>query len=370
MPIKPAGPLSFTEIATEFGGPRPYRISQYYRGGGLVPNAPVNQRVPTSGTIKWSDFYGASKSYFISVNSNRENLNLYDLFVGTFGNPGSLPVILEVRIEGGVVIGGRGTDALRIGQFPGGSTITVNNYGSVQGFGGGRNSGTGGNALYGAYGSQAMTFNNYGSVYGGGGGGGVGGTGGTGGPGYYINTVAVGESKNVASGYGQPVLCQTAVMDCDGACRDTYGADARCENNDLGRGACTISIIDGSCLRCKRCYRDIRTDTSGGGGGGGGTGGFGQGYAQGAEGGFGGGPGAGGGTNAGTGGTGGTGGSGGGWGQYGGGGNTGETGGSGNAGGGYGGSSGAGGGAPGYYLIRGGANLAFNNYGSVAGFAG
>lgn len=367
MAIKPSGPLSFTEIASEFGVGRPYRLSQFYRGGGVVPNSPANQRVPTGGSIAFSQFYGAIKQYQITVDTNRENLNLFDLFCAVYGNPGGNPVNLLVVVNGGVTIGGRGNYALIYGQFPSGSSIEVNNYGSIQGYGGGQNSGGGGSAVYGIFGSQRMVMRNYGQVFGGGGGGGVGGTGGTGGPGYYINTVAVGESQRVASGSGQPVFCQTAVLDCNGGCRLTYGADARCENNDLGRGACQTAILDGSCIYCKRCYRDIRTDTSGGGGGGGGAGGFGQGYARPRTAGDAGGGGQPGGQNAGYGGTGGTGGTGGDWGQGGGTGNTGDTGGNGNAGGGSPGSGGAGGGPAGNYLVRGGADFGFENYGQIAG---
>lgn len=51
-----------SQIITEFGGSAPYKLSNYYRGGGLVPNTAANVNVPTSGPIKLSDFYGASAS--------------------------------------------------------------------------------------------------------------------------------------------------------------------------------------------------------------------------------------------------------------------------------------------------------------------
>ena len=37
------------------------RLSDYYRGGTLVPNIACNAGVPTSGPIKFSDFYGACR---------------------------------------------------------------------------------------------------------------------------------------------------------------------------------------------------------------------------------------------------------------------------------------------------------------------
>tara|TARA_B100000809_G_scaffold144246_1_gene141793 strand:+ start:1929 stop:2891 length:963 start_codon:yes stop_codon:yes gene_type:complete len=44
-------------IATEHGGSTPHALSEYYRGGGLVADTSANSSVPTSGTIKISDFY-------------------------------------------------------------------------------------------------------------------------------------------------------------------------------------------------------------------------------------------------------------------------------------------------------------------------
>lgn len=61
MTIKSSGTLTLTDIFNEFGGPKPLRLTNYYRGGAYVPNAAVNNRIPTSGFIKLTDFYGASK---------------------------------------------------------------------------------------------------------------------------------------------------------------------------------------------------------------------------------------------------------------------------------------------------------------------
>jgi hypothetical protein len=55
----PASIPANQNISSEFGGaPAPYDISEYYRGGGLVPNNATN--VPTSGSISFSNFYGTS----------------------------------------------------------------------------------------------------------------------------------------------------------------------------------------------------------------------------------------------------------------------------------------------------------------------
>ena len=55
------------DIRAEFGGSpglapdgriNPARISQYYRGGEFVTNTTLNQPIPTSGLVKFSDYYG------------------------------------------------------------------------------------------------------------------------------------------------------------------------------------------------------------------------------------------------------------------------------------------------------------------------
>lgn len=61
MALPTSGPISLSMIRTEFGVSGTVSMSQLYRGGGIVPNTPANAAVPTSGAIKLSNFYGASK---------------------------------------------------------------------------------------------------------------------------------------------------------------------------------------------------------------------------------------------------------------------------------------------------------------------
>lgn len=68
MALQTSGAISLLNIATEFGGTAPHSLSEYYRGGGLVPNTPANTNVPTSGVISLSNFYGASASSGSIVN--------------------------------------------------------------------------------------------------------------------------------------------------------------------------------------------------------------------------------------------------------------------------------------------------------------
>jgi len=60
MPLQGSGTITIQQIATEFGGSTPHNLSEYYRGGGLVPNTPANSAIPTSGQISLSQFYNSS----------------------------------------------------------------------------------------------------------------------------------------------------------------------------------------------------------------------------------------------------------------------------------------------------------------------
>lgn len=69
MAIKTSGPINFQDIVDEFGGADPAALSEYYRGGSLVPNTNANSKIATSGgALKLSQFYGARKEIFIRLN--------------------------------------------------------------------------------------------------------------------------------------------------------------------------------------------------------------------------------------------------------------------------------------------------------------
>ena len=62
MAIPASGPLSMTDIQTEFGGTNPIGLNEYYAGGGLVPAGMTGTygAVPSSGEISIRNFYGTS----------------------------------------------------------------------------------------------------------------------------------------------------------------------------------------------------------------------------------------------------------------------------------------------------------------------
>lgn len=61
MAVKSSGQLSITtDIVGEFGGSAPHALSEYKRGGSLVPDISANSDIPTTNSdIQFSDFYGA-----------------------------------------------------------------------------------------------------------------------------------------------------------------------------------------------------------------------------------------------------------------------------------------------------------------------
>lgn len=61
MVLQTSGPISISDIQAEFGGTNPISISEYYAGGANVPSGAegINGPIPSSGEIKFSDFYGA-----------------------------------------------------------------------------------------------------------------------------------------------------------------------------------------------------------------------------------------------------------------------------------------------------------------------
>ena len=68
MPINSSGKISFTDIAAEHGGQKPYSASAYLRGGALVTGTPsANAEIPaTASDIQFSDYYGSKSTIQIT----------------------------------------------------------------------------------------------------------------------------------------------------------------------------------------------------------------------------------------------------------------------------------------------------------------
>lgn len=77
MAIPASGPLSLSDIQTEFGGSNPISLNEYYAGGAYVPAGTTGTygAVPSSGEISIRNFYGTTA--FTAVFNNAETINLF-----------------------------------------------------------------------------------------------------------------------------------------------------------------------------------------------------------------------------------------------------------------------------------------------------
>lgn len=171
MALPVSGPLSLSQIQTEFGGSNPVSLSEYYRGGGLVTTN--NTGVPTSGTISISNFYGTVRQFAFTNSTNYstpQDLRTLAINAGWNGSDALL-----VTNNGIISSNTTASPSLTIsGSFPNGVQFVNNSIIVGMGGAGGNtveNGYPGGTAL--AVGA-AVTITNNGTLAGGGGGGGAG----------------------------------------------------------------------------------------------------------------------------------------------------------------------------------------------------
>jgi len=178
MTLPSSGTITIAQIAAEFGGDAPHSLSEYYRGGGLVPTN--NTNVPTSGTITLSDFYSAVNQVSVTA-SSASSVNLQTLFNNAASGSWTSTVPKIYTVGASVVLGITTVPASM------GGTLTINHSGDIQGTGGA--GGTFSGTKTGSAGGTAMTVQSTGvtinmlsgsTLSGGGGGGGAGGQGGRG----------------------------------------------------------------------------------------------------------------------------------------------------------------------------------------------
>lgn len=184
-PISIGGPTVGQSINLEFAraASQQTSMSQLYRGGPIVPNASLNNAVPTSGPISLSQLRGATRriQVTIDITSNQNNY-----VFNTAKVPGYVAGITDVifNIAGGVVISATSTGVYAGNvdtSWSAGDTIRINNSGVIVGAGGGGGGGqfsaapggggSGGPALIV---QRATSISNGGIIAGGGGGGGGG----------------------------------------------------------------------------------------------------------------------------------------------------------------------------------------------------
>lgn len=179
MTIKSSGSLSFTEITNEFGSASSISLSKYYG---------LDEGIPNSGPIKFSDFYGkiinATRTIGTTQNFNARSDFTNATIVGGYKstatvNSNNQAVKYYITSNGIVGSNSTGSTAFDTGSFPSGSTIYLVNNNYIVGAGG-----NGGNANngQGEVGGPALTLRlvtfitNNGTIGGGGGGGKAGGS--------------------------------------------------------------------------------------------------------------------------------------------------------------------------------------------------
>jgi hypothetical protein len=197
MPLVSSGEISIggstpgRSINSEFGraANATTSMSQLYRGGDIVPNATVNNAIPTSGTISLSQFYGATNRVPINIvlSTNQTNYVL-----NTAKAAGYVAGVSDITltINSGVYVSSNNTSvpALNVDtSWAAGDTITIVNNGFIVGMGGaggagqsvdvnanlfGGSAGAAGGLAFRA--QRAVSVNNAGTIAGGGGGGGGG----------------------------------------------------------------------------------------------------------------------------------------------------------------------------------------------------
>ena len=120
MALPSSGPLSLTDIQTEFGGTNPISISEYYKGGAFVLTTDFAPNVPTSGTINISDFYGARKTTLTTLTFTTAGDNLFVVPATVVGN-------LQIVTMTGGGGGGGGPDSQPGASGYGGLIVTGGN---------------------------------------------------------------------------------------------------------------------------------------------------------------------------------------------------------------------------------------------------
>jgi len=144
MALQSSGAISLANIQTEFGGTNPIGLSEYYRGGGLVPDSGPNAAIPTSGVISVSDFYGSANSLSLDFTLqgavvNRTNGTYTGVSIGT-ANASRMVVLQGGSVNGAapittptsVTIGGitaglvrNTTSYVAYAKVPTGTTATI-----------------------------------------------------------------------------------------------------------------------------------------------------------------------------------------------------------------------------------------------------
>lgn len=176
--LQKTGSISLSDIAHEFGGDAPHSLVEYYRGGGRVPDIPINSHIPKSGLISLTNFYGAANWVTHHVTANANHFDAKSLFQTDWGQ--NIPK--KLIIDSGLTIG---TLTIPIGMN---GELHIENHGEIQGYGGTPSHRNGTDAII--VNSNNIIIDNLGTLRAGGG---MGGDGGAGGQGRYTTPITIRE---------------------------------------------------------------------------------------------------------------------------------------------------------------------------------
>jgi hypothetical protein len=136
MPLQASGRIKLSEIASQFGGSGPHKLSEYLRGGSNVENTSINGNIATSGANKLTNYYSTGNPRLTKIGSQDANgamdsgrtftLNTTDLgantniiTISTAGGSASLGSAMTITCKNGT------TDAT---ISPSSSTAKTTNY--------------------------------------------------------------------------------------------------------------------------------------------------------------------------------------------------------------------------------------------------
>ena len=261
MAIPVSGPVSILDLATEFGGTAPHSMSEYYRGGGLVPNN--NTGVPTSGVISLSDFYGAVAGIVLDITSNTSNYNILTAATAAGYNAATDTTPIIVNVAAGVdITATSGNPGITTGALNAASDLTINiastasvcGFDGAQGANGGTNTagsagGNGTDAIEFAVASGTGTYSVVNSGIVGGGSGGGGGAGGGGSAGARLTEYDDGKGSYYCftpNVYGSAGIAGSAGVSGT-SCRAQAGTNGTAgTNGGYPTNLCDISVVAGS----------------------------------------------------------------------------------------------------------------------------
>lgn len=87
MVLQASGAISLNDLQTEFGGSNPTSLSEYYAGATplLTPSGArgINGAIPTTGAIKFSQFYGYKDTQVVTV-GYRDILGSYPTYINEY----------------------------------------------------------------------------------------------------------------------------------------------------------------------------------------------------------------------------------------------------------------------------------------------